>query len=295
VSSLAVYDRETGKAEQIAEQYGGRAYETIEELLDECDAVSICTPTTHHHAAAALAFDRGVHVLVEKPIAATPAEGEDLVDRAAGGGCTLQVGHIERFNGAFEAVSRLLHKPRFIESHRLATFTERGTDVSVVVDLMIHDIDLVLCILEGESITDLRASGAGVLTDSPDIVNARIEFSGGCVANITASRISREPMRKIRFFQENMYISADLGAKTVEAFEKSPEASLADIAANPLAFIRKVPAEVDKGEQLVKEIASFVSAVTGGSEPVVSGRDGLRALRVADEILRCTGAGGRNP
>lgn len=294
VSSLAVYDREAGRAEGIAAEYGGRAFATIEEMLDECDVVSICTPTTHHHTAAALAFDRGVHVLVEKPIAATPAEGEDIVARAARSGCVLQVGHIERFNGAFEAVSRLLNKPRFIESHRLATFTERGTDVSVVVDLMIHDIDLVLTVLEGESITDLRASGAGVLTDSPDIVNARIEFSGGCVANITASRISREPLRKIRFFQENMYISADLGAKTVEAFEKSPDASPASLAVNPLSFIRKVPAEVDRGEQLVKEIVSFISAVTGKTEPVVSGRDGLEALKVADEILRCMGTGGRS-
>ena len=285
VRSLVLYDEIESRAEEVAGRYNSGTSATIEELLESCDVVSICTPATHHYETAAAAFGRGVHVLVEKPLAASSAEGEDMVRSARQAGCVLQVGHIERFNGAFQAAFPLLKNPRFIESHRLATFTPRGIDVSVVVDLMIHDIDLVLTVLEGDRIVDIRSSGAGVLTDSLDIVNARLEFEGGCVANITASRISREPLRKIRFFQENLYLSVDLRGKSVEAFEKTPGAVLESVLSDPTAFIRQVPLVIDRSEPLRKEIVSFIDAVREGKEPSVTGEQALAALVVAAKVL----------
>lgn len=285
VESVLLYDQDRSRAEDAAVKYGAEVSPAMEGLLDGCDVVSICTPATHHCEAASMAFERGVHVLVEKPIASSSADGERMLEMGRERGCVLQVGHIERFNGAFEAVYPLLKKPLFIESHRLGMFTPRGTDVSVVVDLMIHDIDIVLTVLRGERIVDLRASGAGILTDSPDIVNARMEFEGGCVANITASRISREPLRKIRFFQENLYVSADLKEKSVEAFKKTEGVGIESLAADPTAFIRRLPVDVDRSEPLGKEIGSFISAVRGVGEPVVTGEQALRALRVAEDVL----------
>ena len=289
IGALAVYDRDGARAREVGKRYGARVCESIEALLDICDVVSICTPATEHAGSASLAFARGVHVLVEKPIASHTNEALEMVRLARERGCILQVGHIERFNGAFEAAASLLDAPRFIESHRLATFTPRGTDVSVVLDLMIHDIDIVCKVLRGERVVDLRASGIGVLTDSADIVNARLEFEGGCVANITASRISREPLRKIRFFQENMYISADLREKRVEAFEKARDVTLETLARDPTAFIRPVPVTIDDTEPLLKEIGSFIAAVQGNGEPVVTGEQGLEALRIAEEVQRNIG------
>jgi predicted dehydrogenase len=287
IDSLFLYDRIPERAVETAERHGARTCGTIEELLDRCDIVSICTPATHHHETAMAAFEKGIHTLIEKPIASTSREGEEMVRAAADAGCVLQVGHIERFNGAFEAASPLLTEPKFIEMHRLATFTPRGTDVSVVVDLMIHDIDLVLAVLHGEEIVDLRASGTGVLTDSVDIVNARIAFSGGCVANVTASRISREPLRKIRFFQENLYVSVDLRRREVEAYERREGIDPEDAVADPLNAIRRLDIQVNGGEPLRKEIESFLRAVREGGEPRVSGREGLEALKVAEAILEC--------
>jgi predicted dehydrogenase len=285
IDSIFLYDRITERALETAEKHGVQTCGTIEELLDTCDIVSICTPATHHHETAMAAFERGVHTLIEKPIASTSREGEEMVRAAAGAGCILQVGHIERFNGAFEAATPLLKEPKFIEMHRLATFTPRGTDVSVVVDLMIHDIDLVLAVLPGDEIADLRASGAGVLTDSVDIVNARIAFSGGCVANVTASRISREPLRKIRFFQENLYVSVDLRRREIEAYERSEEFDSGDAGTDPINAIRRLDIRVDEGEPLRKEIESFLRTVREGGEPRVSGSEGLKALQVAEAIL----------
>jgi predicted dehydrogenase len=231
------------------------------------------------------AFAMGVHVLVEKPLAADSREGREMVEESARTGLVLQVGHIERFNGAFEAASRIVERPMFIECHRLGTFTPRGTDVSVVVDLMIHDIDLVLSLLGEERLVELRASGAGVLTDSPDIVNARLEFGGGCVANLTASRISREPLRKIRFFEENIYVSADLRARSIEAFMKAEDVSAGELASDPMAFIRPIEVEVDGDEPLKKEIFSFIESALGEHDPVVTGGEALRALETAEDIL----------
>ncbi|UCF06778.1 MAG: Gfo/Idh/MocA family oxidoreductase [bacterium] len=284
IGSLTLYDREGSRAEEVAAPCGARTSATIEGLLESCDVVSICTPATHHFDAARLAFERGVHVLVEKPLAQSSAEGRTMVEEAVRAGLVLQVGHIERFNGAFQAALPLLTEPMFIESHRLATFTPRGIDVSVVVDLMIHDIDLILTVLKDDAVRELRASGTAVITDSPDIVNARIEFESGCVANITASRISREPLRKIRFFQEHLYVSLDLRQKTIEAFEKTG-AGIQDVAIDPMSCIRPVPVTVDRREPLEKEIVSFLDAVGSGRRAAVPGEEGLEALVVAERVL----------
>jgi predicted dehydrogenase len=285
VERLSVYDRDATRAATVAKEHGAALCPSIEGLLAECDAVSICTPATHHHAAATAAFDAGVHVLVEKPIASDTAAARDMIERSRMKGCVFQVGHIERFNGAFEAARAILRSPRFIEAHRLGAFSPRGIDVSVVQDLMIHDIDLILTVLAGDPIAELRASGAGVLTGAPDIVNARIEFRGGCVANVTASRISREPLRKIRFFEENRYVSVDLREKSVEAFEKAAEASPSEGPPDPERFIRKIHLEVDRSEPLRKEIVSFLAAVRGEAAPAVTGEEGLEALAVAEQVL----------
>ena len=285
VDEVFLQDSDGAKAEEIARQWGAHVCGSPSELLGKCDVVSICTPATVHHPLALEAFAEGVHVLVEKPLAASPAEGREMVDAAEKVGLVLQVGHIERFNGAFEAAAGLVRNPKFIECHRLGTFTPRGTDVSVVVDLMIHDIDLVLSLLEGDRIVELRASGAGVLTGSPDIVNARLEFEGGCVANLTASRVSREPLRKMRLFEENLYVSADLRARSVEAFGKAADVPVEKLASDPMAFITPINAAVDEGEPLMKEIYSFIEAAQGMHEPVVTGEQALKALEIADMIL----------
>jgi predicted dehydrogenase len=285
VDRVLVYDRDAERAEAVAREHGVLRCPSIEALVSECGAVSVCTPATNHHEAAAAAFERGAHVLVEKPIAADTASARDMIARASARGCVLQVGHIERFNGAFEAARSLIRRPRFIEAHRLGVFSPRGIDVSVVQDLMIHDIDLILAVLAGDPIAELRVSGASVLTEAPDIVNARIEFAGGCVANITASRISREPLRKIRFFEENRYVSADLREKSVEAFEKRGDPDPAASGFDPASIIRAVPVEVDRSEPLRKEIVSFLAAVRGEGEPAVTGAEGLAALDVAERMI----------
>ena len=285
VKRLSVYDRDSARCESVAKEHGAQPFDTVEALLAECDAVSICTPATNHHGAAMSAFKAGVHVLVEKPIASDTAAARDMIARADSNGVILQVGHIERFNGAFEAARNLVRNPRFIEAHRLSTFSLRGIDVSVVQDLMIHDIDLILTLLAGDSIADLRASGAGVLTGAPDIVNARIEFTGGCVANVTASRISREPLRKIRFFEENRYVSVDLREKSIEAFEKTGDFEAAGEVLDPGLIIRSIPVTVDQSEPLRKEIVSFLAAVRGEAGPAVSGEEGVAALGVAERVL----------
>ena len=286
---VLLYDRIGERAEAAAREFGGEVCDSIDELLERSEAVSICTPATHHHETAMNAFGLGVHVLVEKPLASTSIEGAEMVKAAEESGCILQVGHIERFNGAFEAASALVTRPMFIEMHRLGTFSPRGTDVSVVVDLMIHDLDLVLALLEGDEISDLRASGARVLTGSLDIVNARIEFAGGCVANLTASRVSREPFRKMRIFQENLYVSADLRERSVEAFAKSDDFDPRDLDMDPTRFIERIDAEVDGSEPLMKEISTFLESVEEGGRPAVSGSDALKALRVAETIMEKIG------
>ncbi len=292
VGEMFLYDMIPERAEKVSREYGAEICKSVEDLLSRCDVVSICTHATDHFRTVSSAFEKGVHVLVEKPIASDSSDGEKMVRLAEEKGLVFQVGHIERFNGTFLAVRALLDKPLFIESHRLGTFSPRGTDVSVVVDLMIHDIDLVLTILENDRLVDMKASGAAILTGSPDIVNARLEFESGCVANLTASRISREPLRKVRFFQENLYISADFREKKVEAFSKSDDLSMVELSADPRAFIREFDVEVDQSEPLRLEIESFLDAVRKGTTPEVTGRQALEALKIAERILESIEKGG---
>jgi predicted dehydrogenase len=291
------------RAEQISRDLGVPRAASFDALLADVDAVTIVVPTPAHHQVAMAALRQGKHVLIEKPIAATLAEADEMLAAAASNGCVLQTGHVERFNRAVRAALPYVESPRFIESDRLAPFNPRGSDVAVVLDLMIHDIDLVRTLV-GDHVSDVRAVGVGVLTPSVDIANARLQFEHGAVANITASRVSRERMRKLRIFQQSGYLSLDLGAGNGEFYRLRGDLDLAALATQPLqleAFVERVPLEAPEGEPLRLEFESFVAAVQGRSPVVVTGKDGREALavalRIVDDIERSlpTGAarGGR--
>jgi predicted dehydrogenase len=242
------------------------------------DAVSIATPTPLHFPLAQECLERGVHVLVEKPVTETPEQARALIAAAARHGRVLQVGHLERFNAAILALEGTLGTPRFIESHRLAPFKERGTDVNVVLDLMIHDIDLIQSLV-GAPIASIDAVGASVFSSGLDIANARIRYANGCVANTTASRVSMKTERKLRLFQDDAYISIDLQQKAFTIVRKAPEGA----AATP----GKVSIEertYEQGDALKLEIEAFLRSIRAGRPPVVSGEDGLRALETAIRI-----------
>jgi predicted dehydrogenase len=252
-------------------------------LIGCVDAVSVATPTSAHHAVARDFLESGAHVLVEKPVTATAAEARDLIAIAARTGRVLQVGHLERFNPVILAISGELKSPRFIESNRLAPFKARGTDVSVVLDLMIHDIDLVEHMVQSP-IATIDAVGAPVFTDEIDIANARIRFENGCVADVTASRISMKAERKIRIFQADAYLSIDLQQKlltTVRRPAVMPEGEMPAVTVEERSF--------EPGDALLAEIESFLEAIARGSRPVVTGEDGLRALETATRIAELVG------
>jgi predicted dehydrogenase len=274
------------RAAQVASELGVENF-TVERLLDSVDAVTIAVPTPYHFAVASAALSRGKHVLVEKPIAATVDEADRLLELAQRSGALIQTGHVERFNRAVRAALPYVSEPRFIESDRLAPFQPRGSDVAVVLDLMIHDIDLILTIV-GADVTTVAAAGVPVLTPMVDIANARLGFASGAVANITASRISRERVRKVRIFQQNGYISLDLAAGTGEFFELRRDLDLAKLTTGPVDigdFVNRFSLTAPEGEPLRLEFESFVSAITGQGSPVVSGEDGRRALAVALRIV----------
>ena len=275
------------RAEQIARDLGVRHAPSLEALLDDVDAVTIVVPTPAHHEVAMAALRRGKHVLIEKPIATTLEQADEMVETARARGCVLQTGHVERFNRAVRAALPYVESPRFIESDRLAPFNPRGSDVAVVLDLMIHDIDLVRTLV-GDHVQDVHAVGVPVLTPSVDIANARLQFERGAVANITASRVSRERMRKLRIFQQSGYLSLDLGAGNGEFYRLRGDLDLASLATQPLqleAFVERVPLEAPEGEPLRLEFESFVAAVHGHAPVVVSGEDGREALAVALRIV----------
>ncbi|HEX2080823.1 MAG TPA: Gfo/Idh/MocA family oxidoreductase [Longimicrobium sp.] len=282
-----VYDEDPARLEKVAAELGVRAFRTRDELLEAVDAAVIAVPTTAHAEVALAAIDAGVHLLIEKPIAHTLEEAEAIVDAAAAKGLVVATGHVERFNGALRACEPYLDDPRFIESHRLAPFNPRGTDVAVVLDLMIHDIDLVLS-LAGHGVEAVDAVGVPVLTPGADIANARISFEGGAVANITASRVSFERMRKIRFFQHSGYMSLDLGAGTGEFLRLKPGARMPEgevgVAAL-LGLVERIPLQGDGTEPLRAELQAWVAAVRGDGPLVVSGEDGRNALAVALRIM----------
>lgn len=292
---IGVFDIDGARAEEVASEFGTSAVDGLGALLDGVDAVSIATPTVSHHEVALACLDRGINVLVEKPIARTVEEAADLVSAAERAGVVIQVGHIERFNPAVRAAMQVLDSPQFIEVHRLGVFVPRGTDVAVVLDLMIHDIDLILATVRSE-VTAIEAVGVAVLSPSIDIANARLTFADGCVANVTASRVSREKVRKIRFFQHDAYVSVDTLKPAAQMFRRKdvPQEVLRRIAAGEQEGGLKDAVDyavlpLDQAEPLRLELESFVDAAGGSGPPVVSGDDGLRALEVALEILRQIG------
>ena len=296
VGFVGCFDRDRSRAHAAAEEFGATAFDSLEGLLGEVDALSVVTTTSAHHEVALRALDAGRDVFVEKPITATVGEGEEVVRRARERGRILQVGHIERFNPAIEVVRPRIGTPLFIEVHRLAPFTIRGTDVSVVMDLMIHDLDL-LGLLVGQSPSDIRAKGAALLTTEPDIVNARLEYPDGCVANVTASRVTAAPMRKVRVFSRSGYFSIDLLAGSATHYRKADgfAARLADIQRGVVAsygmtdFVAVEKITGDGTEPLVKELGSFCRCVAERSAPAVSGEDGLEAMRLAAAVLERVG------
>lgn len=279
VDLVGVVDADSARAREIAAEVETRAFSDYRELLSTVDLVSIAVPTQHHYAVARDCLLAGCHILLEKPITSTVAEAEELIKLAAEHGAILQVGHLERFNPAVLALKGVLNNPQFIESHRLAPFKPRGTDVNVVLDLMIHDIDILLSMVP-HSLKTINSVGVPVLSDEVDIANARLQFANGCVANVTASRVSRETMRKIRLFQQDAYISIDYQERRISIYRKRA----GDSRIPGLPNIGMEERTFEQGDALRDEIEAFVAAVRNGTPPVVSGEDGKRALEVAMQI-----------
>jgi predicted dehydrogenase len=285
---VGFHDASADRAQQVASELGVRAFESVEALIEACDALTIAVPTPAHFAVAKPALERGRHLLIEKPIAASLAEADELLAIAARTGALVQTGHVERFNRAVRAALPFVETPRFIDSDRLAPFNPRGSDVAVVLDLMIHDIDLVLTLV-GSQVADVAAVGVPVLTPFVDIANARVAFASGAVANITSSRVSRERMRKVRIFQQRGYISLDLASGDGEFYRLRGDVDLAALAKGPLAleaFVERIPLDAPQGEPLRLEFESFIAAIRGDQSIVVTGEDGREALAVALRIVR---------
>lgn len=277
VALVGVLDSDPETARRVAEESGSTAYDDIGELLEQVDAVSIVVPTTAHLEVARPFLEAGRHVLLEKPIASTAAEGAEIVRLAREAGVILQIGHLERFNAGVMALADRIRSPRFIEAHRMSPFVARATDVDVISDLMIHDIDIVLSLIDSE-ITHISAAGAAVLTDHLDIANARLEFANGAVANVIASRVSRERMRRIRVFEHHRYQSLDFIEQTLDtAYPQAREGE-----EWPEIVTERV--EIEPVRPLDAEIDAFVRSVRSGEPPLVGGETGLRALEVALQV-----------
>lgn len=290
VDRVACFDAESDRARAVAGEFGATPFDSLDAMLDAVDAVVVVTTTSAHAEVALRALKAGKDVFVEKPITSTLADGETVVHTAREAKRILQVGHVERFNGAIQAVLPRIGRPMFIEVHRLAPFTVRGADVSVVMDLMIHDLDL-LGVLVGERPADVRAKGAAIITNEPDIVNARLEYEGGCVANVTASRVTAAPMRKVRVFSEAGYFSIDLLAGVATHYRKGPRLAEqllalrggASVGLSDMVLVEQLRG--DGVEPLVKELDAFCHALRTRSAPPVTGEDGLDAMRLATSIL----------
>jgi len=298
VHFVGVYDVDLKRAETLAAEFGIKAFATLDDLLSQVQAVSIATVTQSHYDVAMQVIKRGVHLLIEKPITATIEQAKAVTERAETKGLKLQVGHIERFNPAILALEPYNITPLFIESHRLAQFNPRGSDVAVVLDLMIHDIDLILSLVKSK-VTRIDANGIAVISDTPDIANARLQFENGCVANVTASRISQNKMRKMRLFQRDAYISIDFAQGLSEVFrlvdEETPNLKPTmmlgkiDQGLHKRIIVYEQP-EVQEVNALKYELERFVESVQKNTETPVTGRDGLHALEVAQEILHMIGS-----
>ncbi len=292
---VGFYEANEARATQIATDLGVRAHASLDSLLKEADAVTLVVPTPAHYAVATEVISRGAHVLIEKPLAATLEQADGILALAKEKGVVVQTGHVERFNRAIRAALPFVENPRFIQMDRLATFNPRGSDVAVVLDLMIHDIDLVHSLVKG-NVANVQALGSGVLTNSVDIANARLTFDNGAVANLNVSRISRDRTRTIRIFQPGAYLSLDLGAGSGSLLRMRKGLDLAALAMAPLAleqFVESIPLEAEEGEPLRLEFESFLAAVRGEAPVAVSGEEGRDALAVAlqivDDIARSSG------
>ncbi|WP_299122723.1 Gfo/Idh/MocA family oxidoreductase [uncultured Tenacibaculum sp.] len=290
---VGFYDPFTENAQKVAKEFGYKLFNSIEELIDAVDVVDIVTPTLSHFDCAKQAIEKGKHIFIEKPITNTLQEAEGIRTLASQNHIRGQVGHVERFNPAFTAVKDVIDTPMFIETHRLAEFNPRGTDVPVVLDLMIHDIDIILSVVKSK-VKNVHASGVSVISETPDIANARIEFENGCVANLTSSRISMKNMRKSRFFQKDAYISVDFLEK------KSEVVKMKDVPENPDEFAMILQnaegvkkqiyfdnPEVTPNNAILDELESFANAINTDTTPVVSLTQGTEALRVAQMIIDC--------
>jgi predicted dehydrogenase len=287
IAFVGFYDANPDRAAVVAAELGVVAHPSLESLVAAADAVSCVVPTTAHHAVGMTILNAGRHLFVEKPIAVTLEEADALVAAASAAGVVLQVGHVERFNRAVRAAWPHLADPLFVQSDRLAPYTPRGADVAVVLDLMIHDIDLVATIV-GSPVVDVSAVGVPVLTDTLDIANARLEFASGAVATITASRVSREKTRKLRIFQRSGYVSLDLGTGAGMFFRMRDGIDPRDFAAQATSleqFVEPVPLVAPEGEPLRLELDSFVAAIRGEQPVVVSGAAGREALATALRIV----------
>jgi len=290
---VGFYDPIKENASAVAKEFGYKAFDTIEDLLAEVDLVDIVTPTLSHFDCAKQALKSGKHIFIEKPITKTYEEAEELRSIAKENKVRGQVGHVERFNPAFTAVKDAIQNPMFIETHRLAEFNPRGTDVPVVLDLMIHDIDIILSVVKSK-VKTINASGISVISQTPDIANARIEFENGCVANLTASRISLKNMRKSRFFQKDAYISVDFLDKKSELVKmndapENPD-EFAMILQNAEGVKKQIYFEnptVEANNAILDELESFADAIATDTTPVVSLEQGAEALQVALQIIDC--------
>ena len=288
---VGFYDANEKYAEEVAEEFNYKNFKTIDALLQEVDVIDIVTPTLSHYNTAVKAVEAGKHFFVEKPITNTVEEAEQLTKMAKAKGVKGQVGHVERFNPAFQAVNDKIDHPMFIEAHRLAEFNPRGTDVPVVLDLMIHDIDAILSVVKSK-VKKVNASGVSVISDTPDIANARIEFENGCVANLTASRISLKNMRKSRFFQRDAYISVDFLEKKCEVVKMKDAPQQPDEFAMILQNAEGVKKqiyfdnpEVDENNAILDELETFADAINNNTTPIVTLEQGTEALRVAKMVI----------
>src|ERR1051326_8230380 len=289
---VGFFDTDKEKSKQVQQENNIPAFSSVDELISQCDAVDIVTPTITHHELAVKTLKRSKHIFIEKPLANTLEEAKELMNLADETGVKVQVGHVERFNPAFLSVKKYFDNPMFIETHRLAQFNPRGTDVSVVLDLMIHDIDVVLSVVKS-NIKRISASGVAVVSDTPDITNARIEFDNGCVANLTASRISMKKMRKSRFFQKDAYISVDFLDKETNIIK------LKNVIGEPDPLAITIDLGLEKGVKQIyfdnpkvepvnaikMELESFAEAILNNTETAVTIDDGCNALDVATRII----------
>ncbi len=290
---VGFFENDSKTATDVEKEFGYKKFDSYDALLDQIDVIDIVTPTLNHFNCAKLAIEKGIHVFIEKPITNTVDEANQLITLAEDHHVKGQVGHVERFNPAFTAVQDQLSNPMFIETHRLAEFNPRGTDVPVVLDLMIHDIDIILKAVNSK-VVDISASGVSVISASPDIANARLAFENGCVANLTASRISLKNMRKSRFFQKDAYISVDFLEKTSEVVKMETqigEPGDFDMVLENAEGIKKrilfERPDVASNNAILDELNSFADAINQDTMPIVSLRDGTEALRIAHEIIKC--------